>query len=311
MRLSQLTGRFYIGLGIVLAIAGFGLLGPLVFRASGLNDVVGGLYDAPSGNQWLGTDNLGHDVFTQLMYGTRSSLLVGLVAGVASTLIGVVVGTLAGYLGGVIDEILTTLTNIVIATQQLVILILISIALHSRNVTSVAAVIAVTSWNWTARAVRAQASSVRTREHLDIARLSGAGTTSIILRDVIPYMLSYLAMAFVLQASQAILTEAALSLLGLGPSSGISLGMMLHWALAFESVRNSAWWAFVPPTLALSLLAFGFLLLQSSLDEVFNPRLQRANRRRRRRPVVAAPMVMSDVDEVAAVEAGTATGVAQ
>lgn len=311
MRLSQLTGRFYIGLGIVLAIAGFGLLGPLVFRASGLNDVVGGLYDAPSGNQWLGTDNLGHDVFTQLMYGTRSSLLVGLVAGVASTLIGVVVGTLAGYLGGVIDEILTTLTNIVIAIPQLVILILISIALHSRNVTSVAAVIAVTSWTWTARAVRAQASSVRTREHLDIARLSGAGTTSIILRDVIPYMLSYLAMAFVLQASQAILTEAALSLLGLGPSSGISLGMMLHWALAFESVRNSAWWAFVPPTLALSLLAFGFLLLQSSLDEVFNPRLQRANRRRRRRPVVAAPMVMSDVDEVAAVEAGTATGVAQ
>lgn len=289
MRLSRFTSRFYVGLGIIVFVAFVGFIAPFIFNNVKTTDVVGGLYDSPSGDAWLGTDNLGHDVFTQLMHGTQASLIVGLIAGVTSTFIGVIIGTLAGYLGGFVEEILMAITNVVLAIPQLVFLILISIALGSRSITSVALVIAATSWTWTARAVRAQASSVRTREHLDIARLSGARTAGVIIYDVIPYMLSYIVMAFVLQVSSAILSEAALSLLGLGPSDGISLGMMLHWALAWESVRNSAWWAFVPPTLLLTLVAFGFLLLQSSLDEVFNPRLRRgaAKRRRRRSPVPA------------------------
>jgi peptide/nickel transport system permease protein len=166
-------------------------------------------------------------------------------------------------------------TNVVVAIPSIVVLILISVALHSRSSVGLAIVIAVTSWPWTARAVRAQASSVRTREHLDVARLSGAGTVSVIVYDVIPYMLSYICMAFVLQVSSAILNEAALSLLGLGPSNGVSLGIMLHWALTWESVRTGTWWAFVPPTLLLTLIVFALLMVQSSLDEVFNPRLRR------------------------------------
>jgi peptide/nickel transport system permease protein len=136
-------------------------------------------------------------------------------------------------------------------------------------------IIGITSWPWTARAVRAQASSLRTRPHVDVARLSGAGTLSLIATEVLPYMLSYLVMAFVLQLAAGILQEAALSLLGLGASQGISLGIMLHWALLWESVRTGAWWAFIPPTLLLTAISFGLLLLQTSLDEVFNPRLRR------------------------------------
>ena len=124
---------------------------------------------------------------------------------------------------------------------------------------------------------------MRAREHLDIARLSGARTVSLIVFDVIPYMLSYIVMAFVLQVSSAVLAEAALSLLGLGPSNGVSLGMMLHWSLAWEAVRTGAWWAFVPPTLLLTLIAFALLMMQSSLDEVFNPRLRRGSTKLRRR----------------------------
>jgi len=282
MRLVRFSGRFYVAAVIFLLLALFGLLGPLLSDRTP-DDVVGGLYDAPSAAAWLGTDNLGHDVFATLMYGTRTSLLVGLIAGLVAVLVGTVIGTIAGYVGGTVEELLMGITNVLLAIPAIVILILVSIALNNRTATVVATVIALTSWTWTARAVRAQASSVRTREHLDVARLSGASTMGIILRDVIPYMLSYIVMAFVLQVSSAILAEAALSLLGLGPTSGVSLGVMLHWSLAWESVRNGVWWAFVPPTMMLTLIAFSLLMLQSSLDEVFNPRLRRGSFGRRPR----------------------------
>jgi peptide/nickel transport system permease protein len=285
--LIRFGSRFWIALGIFLFIAAFALLGPYVLTDNTPTDVVGGLYDEPSGKAWFGTDNIGHDVFANLIYGTRTSLLVGFVAGAAATVVGLVIGTLAGYLGGWVDEVLMGFTNVVLTIPPIVVLILIAIALKTRSATGVALVIAATSWPWLARAVRAQASSVRTREHLDIARLSGARTVSLIIFDVIPYMLSYIVMAFVLQVSSAVLSEAALSLLGLGPSNGVSLGIMLHWSLAWEAVRTGAWWAFVPPTLLLTLIAFALLMLQSSLDEVFNPRLRRGAIRSRR-PIAAS-----------------------
>jgi peptide/nickel transport system permease protein len=236
---------------------------------------VGGLYDAPSAKAWLGTDNFGRDVFTQLMYGVRTSLIIGLIAGAVAIFIGLVIGTIAGYVGGVVEEMLMAATNVVITIPSIVILILLSIAIGNRSIVVMGIIIGITSWPWTARALRAQASSLRTREHVEIARLSGAGTMSLIVWEIIPFMLSYVVMAFVLQLSSGILTEATLSMLGLGPSGNVSLGIMLQWALLWESVRTGAWWAFVPPALLLTLIAFSLLLLQSSIDEIFNPRLRK------------------------------------
>ncbi len=285
MRTARLGGRFYFSATLFAVIALFGFAGPLLTSRTPAA-VVGGLYDAPSGSAWLGTDNLGHDVLTNLIYATRTSLIVGLLAGTAATLIGVVIGTVAGYRGGSTEDVLMAVTNIIVAIPAYMVLILIAIALHTRSATGVAVVIAVTTWPWAARAIGAQASSLRTREHLDIARLSGAGGLGMIIFDVVPYLLSYVVMTFVLQVSNAILTEAALSLLGLGQSNGVSLGTMLHWALASEALRTGAWWAFVPPTLALTLIAFALLALQSSMDELFNPRLRRGPRPRAPAPAV-------------------------
>jgi peptide/nickel transport system permease protein len=265
--------RFQVSAGILGLVLLFAIFGPFLPGRHDAFATVGGLYNHPSGRLWLGTDNFGHDVFTQLMYGTRTSLIIGLVAGAVATLIGVVIGTLAGFRGGLIEDVLMGITNVIIAIPAFVILIVLSVALSNRNIVTMALVIGVTSWPWTARAVRAQASSLRIREHVDIARLSGAGTARLILFEVLPYMASYVTMAFVLQLASAILAEAALSLLGLGPSNVVSLGIMLHWALLWESVRTGAWWAFVPPTILLTFIAFSLLMLQSSLNEVFNPRL--------------------------------------
>jgi peptide/nickel transport system permease protein len=192
-----------------------------------------------------------------------------------ATLLGLLIGTVAGFVGGLVEELLMAVTNVVITIPSIVILILLFIAINTRSIVVMGIIIGITSWPWTARAVRAQASSLKTREHVDIARLSGAGTLSLIISEIIPFMLSYVVMAFGLQLSSGILQEAALSMLGLGPSGSVSLGIMLQWALLWESVRTGAWWAFVPPTLFLTLIAFSLLLLQSSIDEIFNPRLRR------------------------------------
>jgi peptide/nickel transport system permease protein len=273
--LTQFSPRFWVALVLTIAVLLFAFVGPLVSGIDDPDDIVGGLYAAPSAEAWLGTDNFGKDVFTQLLYGTRTSLIIGVIAGLVATSIGVVIGLAAGFYGGFIEEALMGITNVVITIPSIVVLILLSIAVDSRSIYSIAIIIGVTSWPWTARAVRAQASSVRTREHVDLARLTGANSFSLMVYEVLPYMLSYIVMAFVLQMTSGILQEAALSMLGLGPSGAISLGIMLFWALLWESIRTGAWWAFVPPTLLLTMIAFTLLLLQSSLDEVFNPRLRR------------------------------------
>jgi len=291
MKAISFTPRFWVASCFILFVLLVGVVGPLVIKTNP-DTVIGGLYDSPHGfgNMLLGTDNEGQSVLSNLVFGVRTSLLVGLIAGVIATGIGVIMGIIAGYVGGVVDDILMGLTNVALAIPSIVVVILLSIALNNRGVVILGVVIGITSWPWTARAVRAQATSVRTREHIDVAKMSGASLPSILLRDVLPYLLSYVVMAFVLQMSGAILTESALSMLGLGPSGGVSLGIMLYWALAWGSVRTGAYWAFLPPTLMLTLVAFSLLLLQSSLDEVFNPRLRRGGSKRLRAGGTAAAM---------------------
>ncbi len=267
--------RFIMGLILFCTLLTFGLLGP-AFTGIDPFKSLGGLFDAPSAQAWLGTDNLGRDVFTQLMYGTRTSLLIGLIAGTIATLLGVTIGSFAGYRGGLIDETLMGMTNIFITIPSIVILILLSVAVNIRSAPAMGLIIGVTGWPWTARAVRAQASSLRTREHIDVARITGMGTFEMIVREVLPYMFSYIFMAFILQLSSAILNEATLSMLGLGPNQTVSLGIMLQWALLWEAVRTGAWWAFLPPVFFLTVISFSLMLMNSGMDEVFNPRLRKS-----------------------------------
>lgn len=232
-------------------------------------------FQTPSVHHWLGTDNFARDVFVELAYGTRTSLVVGLLAGLVATVIGTAAGSLAGYEGGIVDGVLNSLTNLFLVIPPFVILILLSISIRTRGVVLLALIIGVTSWSWVSRSVRAQVYSLKTRRHVDIARISGFGTFSIIAREILPYILSYLVMAFVLQVASGILNEATLSMLGLGPLESVSLGTMMSWALMSEAVRTGAWWAFIPPVVLIALITFSLKYINSGMDEVFNPRLRR------------------------------------
>ena len=227
----------------------------------------------------LGTDNFGRDTLTELVKATGISLIIGLIAGTIATLLGLTVGLLAGYVGGVVDDILMFIANIFTVIPGFVLLILIyySVGTEARGVTTCAIVIGVTSWVWTARSVRSQVISLRNRDHVNLSKLSGHSLFQIVTTDILPYIMSYVVMAFILQVSSGILAEAQLSLLGLGPKSTDvpTLGLMMNWAKLFGAYTSSnAWWAYFPVILVIALTSFSLNLMNTGLDQVFNPTLR-------------------------------------
>ena len=227
----------------------------------------------------LGTDNFGRDTLTELVKATGISLLVGLLAGSIATFIGLAVGLLAGYVGGVVDDVLMFIANIFTVIPGFVLLILIYSALgaESRSITTCAVIIGITSWVWTARSVRSQVISLRNRDHVNLSKLSGHSLLRIVATDILPYIMSYVVMAFILQVSSGILAEAQLSMLGLGPNPNElpTLGLMMNWAKLFGAYTSSnAWWAYFPVILVIALISFSLNLMNTGLDQVFNPTLR-------------------------------------
>ncbi|MDR2178192.1 MAG: ABC transporter permease [Treponema sp.] len=222
----------------------------------------------------LGTDNFGRDTLVELVAATRTSLLIGLIAGTIATIIGLSIGLVAGYSGGMVDNVLSTVTNIFIVIPSFVILVLVSVSINSRNFLTTALVIGITAWPWTARSVRAQTTSLRNRDHVNLSKLSGHSMPRIIIRDVLPYLGSYVMMAFILQVGSGILSEASLSMLGLGPQNVASLGLMMNWAMTFSALPVGAWWAFLPVVLMIALITFSLNLINSGLDQIFNPQIR-------------------------------------
>lgn len=226
----------------------------------------------------LGTDNFGRDVLTQLVTATRVSLQIGFIAGLIATFVGLTLGLLAGYVGGWVDDIIMFVTNLFTVIPGFVLLILISFSIgqERRGATTVAVVIGFTSWVWTTRAVRAQVISLRNRDHVNLSKLSGHSLVHIILNDILPYIASYVIMAMILQISSGILAEAGLSILGLGPRTTDvpTLGLMMNWAMIYQAHVLGKWWAYLPVLITIALITFSMNLMNTGLDQVFNPALR-------------------------------------
>jgi len=226
----------------------------------------------------LGTDNFGRDVLTELVSATGTSLKIGLVAGLVATTIGLTLGLLAGYVGGVVDDVIMFFTNMFTVIPSFVLLILItySIGQEHRGAMTVAVIIGLTAWVWTARAVRAQVVSLRNRDHVNMAKLSGHSTVRIILLSILPFIASYVVLALILQISSGILAEAGLSILGLGPRTTEvpTLGLMMNWSMIYSAHLLGKWWAYFPVILIIALIAFSLNLMNTGLDQIYNPALR-------------------------------------
>jgi peptide/nickel transport system permease protein len=267
------NNKLRIGLTIVLFFVVLALVGPWLTNYKPREYVAPGP-QAPSSEFWFGTTSFGEDVFTQFVHGLGATFIVGILGGGLGTLIGVLIGFVSGYRGGIIDEILNMFTNIVLVIPSLVVLIIIAAYLEVRGFLFESIFIGFFAWPWTARAIRAQTFSLRSRDFVDLARLSGMKPLKIIVTEIAPNMMSYLLLVFILQFGGAILTAATLDFIGLGPTNGVSLGLMMNNAVIYGALILGMWWWFIPPGLAITAIVGALYVTNVGLDEVFNPKLR-------------------------------------
>jgi peptide/nickel transport system permease protein len=232
------------------------------------------IYQSPSAVHWLGTDDGGKDVFSSLLHGARVSLLVGFAAAAMALVIGGVVGIVAGYRGGWLGSLLMRITDFFLVIPDLALQIVL-VAIIGPSLGTIIFVIGILGWTTTARLVRSQALSVRERKYVMRARAIGAGDVHILRRHILPAVLPLMLANMVLVISLAILSESTLAFLGLGDPTVISWGQMLNYAFGRGAVSAGAWWALIPPGLAIVWVVLGTTLLGTALEDALNPRLKR------------------------------------
>jgi len=231
-------------------------------------------YRGPSGTNWFGTTGNGQDVFSQMLYGARVSLIVGLAAGLIATLVAVTIGLIAGYRPGFVDEVLSFITNLALLIPGLPLMIIIAAYVPSRSIWTIVFVVALTSWATGARVIRSQATSLRNREFVTSAVFSGERLGRVVFREILPNMTSLVAGSFFGAATAAVMAEASLEFLGLGNPTTVSWGTILYYAKQQNALLTGQWVLVLAPGLAIATLAVSFTLINFGVDALSNPRLR-------------------------------------
>jgi peptide/nickel transport system permease protein len=282
---KMIVGLVILGVFVILAI-----VGPWIapYDPNGLGDLVGPPLpgsttpsQVPGAHHLLGQTNIGADILSQLLAGARPTLEVGFLAGVIATALAVVIGITAGYVGGLVDEALSLAANVFLVLPALPLLIAIGAFLgpeRAGNPLIVSLIIAGTGWAWGARVMRAQSLSMRSRDFVEAARISGEGTPRIILTEIMPNLSAVIASSFLFTTLYAIGTYVGLGFLNVvaaGPH--YNWGTMLFDATSSGAVESGFWWWYVPPGLAIAVLGMSLALINFGIDEYINPRLRVAS----------------------------------
>jgi peptide/nickel transport system permease protein len=237
------------------------------------NEKVGEPYESPSWSHPFGLDDAGVDVFSQVIYGAQVSLMVGFAAALVTMLIGGAVGIAAGYLGGKSDTVLMRITDYFLVIPDIPLMLVVA-AIWGRSLRNIILIIGVIYWTTTARLVRAQVASLRQRVFVKRARAIGASNTRVVFRHILPQVAPLLVAITVLSVAFAIFAETALAFLGLGDPSRTSWGKMIENAFQGSAITVGAWWAIVPPGVAVALVVLACTLIGRALEEALNPRLR-------------------------------------
>jgi peptide/nickel transport system permease protein len=261
-------GLVILGLDILVA-----LLAPLIAPHSPTATTFPP-YLSPNATNWFGTTGNGQDVFSQMIYGARISLLVGIIAGAVATFVAVTIGLIAGYRPGIVDEVLSFATNLALVIPGLPLMFILAAYLKSRSVWTIVLVVAFTSWATGARVIRSQASTLRTREFVTSAQFSGERLLRVVFREILPNMTSLVAGSFFAAATAAVMAEASLEFLGLGDPNTVSWGTILYYAQQQNALLTGQWVMIFAPGLAIALLALSFTLVNFGVDALSNPRLR-------------------------------------
>ncbi|MEM4831408.1 MAG: ABC transporter permease [Sulfolobales archaeon] len=236
-------------------------------------EIVAPPYTPPNERFLLGTNDVGQDILSEFIYGTRVSLYVGLTAPFIASLIGTILGLAAGYLGGVVDEVVTGTVDVMLALPTLPLIIILA-AYLGPSLNNIVLVLAFFGWSSFTRIVRAQVLSLRERPYVEAARAVGASGFRIMVKHILPHVIPLIIANIVLSATSAILTEAGLSFLGLGDPTAKSWGQILRRAQVGHAFHQGLWlWVFVPG-MGIALLGAGFTLLGIAIEERVNPRLR-------------------------------------
>ncbi len=263
-----------LGLAVLAALVAAAAVGPHATPYGVWQYGVCRPFEPPSLSHPFGCDEIGRDLLTLFLYGARVSLFVGFLAAALSTLLGALLGLLSGYFGGPLDVVLMRVVDALLAIPSLVLMIIFA-AILGPGLFNIVLVISILSWPPVARVVRSQVLSLKEYPHVEAARACGAGTARILAKHIAPATLPLVVANMVLQVSNAIIAEAALSFLGLGDPRIPSWGGILRFAFRMGAVSAGYWWYVVPPGLAIALAVLSVTFVSYALDEIVNPKLRR------------------------------------
>lgn len=230
----------------------------------------------PSWELPFGSDKQGRNLFAVMVVGTPLTLRVGLIAGFLGVALGATIGFVSAYYGGWIDAALRGIVDVGLTIPGLMVLITVAMVIpETLTVNQMALVVAALAWLFPARTIRSQVLSLRERSYIQIARLSGMPGPAIIIKEILPNLLPYLASSLVIAVSAAVLASIGLEVLGLGPMDDPTIGMTIFWVQYNAAVINGWWWWWLPPIVVIAILFISLFLITIGLDEVANPRLRR------------------------------------
>ncbi|MFX0136711.1 MAG: ABC transporter permease [Candidatus Hodarchaeota archaeon] len=228
----------------------------------------------PSWDHLLGTNDYGYDQLTVLIHSLKNSILFGLFVGSICVAIAVFVGVIGPYIGGIVDEIFSLITNISLAFPVVPFILLLNTMIEERSIMVVAIIIALFNWPWAARAIRSEVLSLKERNFVKLAKVTGENKLKIAFFEIVPNLFSYIFLVFIIIIGAAIIIEAGIAMIGLGQQEIVTLGMMLYWSQVFGHVIRSYYFLWIPPGLALTLFIIMIYVVHSSLSQVFNPKLR-------------------------------------